>query len=115
LGALVGLGIGFGLQFVPAWRREGSDRRWRRFRAGAAALGTAMFYALVAVRRPEGGTQVQALVLGTAFIALLLIDIETRLLPDAITGPAALFALATSYWTVGPASSLVAGAIALGI
>jgi leader peptidase (prepilin peptidase)/N-methyltransferase len=59
-----------------------------------AATTTLLFAAVVAARHDETTELVLGLVLVAFLVPLALIDLATRLLPDALTAPAALLAVA---------------------
>jgi leader peptidase (prepilin peptidase)/N-methyltransferase len=75
-----------------------------------------LFAAVVAVRHDETPELVLGLVLVVFLVPLALIDLATRLLPDALTAPAAVLAvvLGTALDPGGEVERLVAGAAAGG-
>lgn len=57
-------------------------------------LATAALYAAVVIARDDAGGIALGLILVTALVPIVLIDLEHRLIPNLITGPAAVLALA---------------------
>jgi leader peptidase (prepilin peptidase) / N-methyltransferase len=118
--ALGGLLIGSLLDVVAdrllRGRRRDSRQPIARRSAIAAAATAGLFAAVAAVRYDE----TPQLVLGLALVALLvplaLIDLETRLLPNVLTLPAAVLAIALGVGLdpAGQVERLIAGAAAGG-
>jgi leader peptidase (prepilin peptidase)/N-methyltransferase len=115
--ALGGLLIGSLLDVVACRlaRRESPAPIWRRY-AIAAATTSALFAAVVAVRYDETPQLVLGLVLVALLVPLALIDLQTRLLPNALTLPAAVLAivLGVGLDPGGQVERLIAGAAAGG-
>jgi leader peptidase (prepilin peptidase) / N-methyltransferase len=103
-----GLLVGLALDVLSRLPARGSPRV-------AGPLCTAALFALVAAARPDDGAQ---LALGLALMALLVpltrIDLELRLLPDRLTAPAAVIAIAlgVALDPGGELERLLAGAAA---
>lgn len=57
-------------------------------------LATGLLYAAVVAARDDAGSIALGLILVTALVPIVLIDLERRLIPNLITGPAAVAALA---------------------
>jgi len=68
----------------------GAPIHWRY---PAVELATAGLYAGVVAARDDGGGIALGLILVTALVPIVLIDLEHRLIPNLITGPAAVAAL----------------------
>jgi leader peptidase (prepilin peptidase)/N-methyltransferase len=87
-----------------------------RRRAIAAATTAALFAAVAAVAHDDAPRLVLGLVLLALLVPLALIDLQTRLLPNALTLPAALLAVALGVGLDpgGQVERLVAGAAAGG-
>jgi leader peptidase (prepilin peptidase) / N-methyltransferase len=118
--AVGGLLIGLLLDVVASrllrgHRRDCGQASSRRY--PTAAVATAALFVAVAAARYE---QTSQLVLGLALVALLvplaLIDLETRLLPNVLTLPAAVLAivLGVGLDPAGQVERLIAGAAAGG-
>jgi leader peptidase (prepilin peptidase)/N-methyltransferase len=110
-----GLLADLGLGRLPPWQQDSGGRAWQVINVAVATPVAAIFFGIAGGRFPAGLELLSVLILGTAFIALLAIDIETGLLPDVIVGPAALLALVSSYWTIGIGEALVTTAILLAL
>lgn len=71
-------------------RSCGAPISWRY---PAVELATAALYAAVVAARDDTGGIALGLILVTALVPIVLIDLETRLIPNVITAPAAIAAL----------------------
>ena len=79
-------------------------------------LVTALVWVLVAMLTPPGWLLISRLLLGTALIALFMIDLEHQLLPNAITLPGIVLGFAFSLVTYpGPVDSLIGIAVGGGV
>jgi leader peptidase (prepilin peptidase)/N-methyltransferase len=82
----------------------------------AVELATGLLYAAVVAARDDAGGIALGLILVTALVPIVLIDLEKRLIPNLITGPAALAALVAGLALDldGVPEQLIAGAAAGG-
>ena len=86
----------------------------QRRRALVALLTAALFAAVAAVKRDDAAELVLGLVLVAFLVPISLIDLEHRIIPDRLTLPAALLAIAlgTALDPGGEPGRLLAGAVA---
>ena len=87
------------------------------WRYPAVELLTGVLYALVVATQDDAIGIALGLCLVTALVPLTLIDLDVRRLPDAITAPAAVAALAAglAFDIDGVPEQLIAGVVALGL
>lgn len=113
--AVGGLLIGWLLNVV-AYRllRGRGEPIFRRYALAAATTTAALFAAVVAARYDEPSQLVLGLVLVALLVPLALIDLELRLLPNVLTLPAAVLAIALGAGLdpAGQVERLIAGAAA---
>jgi leader peptidase (prepilin peptidase)/N-methyltransferase len=86
------------------------------WRYPAVELATALLYAGVVAARDDAGGVALGLIMVTALVPIVLIDLERRLIPNLITGPAAVAALVAGLALDldGVPEQLIAGAAAGG-
>lgn len=87
------------------------------WRYPAVELLTGVLYAVVVATQDDALGAILGLGLVTALVPIALIDLDVRRIPDAITGPAAILALAAGLALDigGVPEQLIAGAAALGV
>jgi leader peptidase (prepilin peptidase)/N-methyltransferase len=93
LTALLGFPAGLllhALAGVLCTRPGGAGTRWSR---AAAAVATAGLWALVVLTARDGVQTVLGLLLASALVPVVLVDVAERRIPNAVTGPAAVAAL----------------------